>query len=403
MRQRILSLARGIFRVEVACKYPERFMNMCAANGVEFWCTNISEDGTVVAYVRESGFRRLTELSSRYGFEVTHVSKTGAPSMWRKIRKRHVLITGLVLAFVVTRAMSLFVWDINVYGNKTVPSATIMRTLGRLDFGYGAFGPRIDSEELADKMLLEIPELSWFAVNIRGSHADVLVRERIPPPDIIDVNTPAVVIATKSGIITKISVLEGTPLVSVGDTVEKGAVLVSGLRDIRSSGTRTVHALAEIEARTWYDLSSQIPVEATVKRYTGEKKRRNSLIILQKWINFNLNSGISWADYDKITEEKNLTLPGGVVLPIRLVTETYIEYYPLSLRQARENLELVLKKNLTERLNASIADGTVNAVSWEVTEAGGVVTVTLHAECVEQIAVSVEVTADELQQLALYR
>ena len=390
-RQRLLSLARGIVRVEVACKYPERFLNICAANGVEFWGVVIDKGGTVGTYMRERGFRRLMELSSEHGFEVTHVSKIGAPSMWRKIRKRYVLIAGLALALILTRVVSLFVWEINVYGNEAVPTAKIMRALRLHGFEYGTFGPGVYSEELADKMILEIPELSWFAVNIRGSRAEVLVRERIPKPEIINVKAPAVVIAAKSGLITKMSVLEGTPLVSVGDTVEKGAVLVSGLLDSRSSGTRTVHALAEIEARTWYDLSSQMPLDATVKRYTGEEKRRHSLIILQNYINFSLNSGISWADYDKITVEKNLTLPGDVVLPIKLVKDTYIQYTPLISQQIRGSAELVLKAGLNARLEAAIGGGTVNAVSWDVLEENGVLTVTLHAECVEQIAVSVEV------------
>lgn len=398
MKQRILSQVRGIVRVEVASKFPERFLNICASNGIEFWGVDI--DGVVVgAYMRESGFKRLVELSSRHGFEVTRVTKSGAPSMWRKVRKRYVLLAGLLLVLIITRIMALFVWDISVYGNENVSTAEIMQALSKHGFTYGSFGPNVYSEELADKMILELPELSWFAVNIRGSHADVLVRERRPVPDIIDMSTPAVVIAAKSGIITKLSVLEGTPLVNIGDTVEKGDVLVSGRLGSRTSGMRSVHALAEIEARTWYELSAQMPVETIVKRYSGEEKKRHSLFILQKRIKFYANSGISWPDYDKITEESLLTLPGGVTLPIKLVTETYIEYEPLVSQQIREAMEMELRENLMERLEEALNGGEAVAVSWAVSEENGVMTVTLYAECIEQIAVSVEVSDGELTQI----
>ncbi|NLB29665.1 MAG: sporulation protein YqfD [Clostridiales bacterium] len=400
MGQRVLSLARGIVRIEVACRYPERFLNICAANNIEFWGVNVDEEGTVGAYLRERRFRNLVELSSKHGFEITRVSKSGAPSMWRKIRRRYILVAGLLLALTVTRVMALFVWDISVYGNEDVPTAKIMRALSKFGFEYGAFGPGVCSEELADKMILEIPELSWFAVNIRGSRADVLVRERIPVPDIVDVNTPAVVIAAKSGIITKMSVLEGTPLVGVGDTVEKGDMLVSGLLGSRSLKTRAVHALAEIEARTWYDMSSQMPVETIVKRYSGEEKKRHSLTILQNRINFYWNSGISWTDYDKITEERYLTLPGEITLPVKIVTETYTEYKPLSSQQIRESMELVLKANLIRRLEKAVSGGAVSAISWDVKEESCVMTVTLNAECIEQIAVSAELSESELHQAA---
>ena len=61
----------------------------------------------------------------------------------------------------------------------------------------------IKSEAISNDMLLKIPELSWIAVNISGSHADILVRERIPKPLIVDENAPTMVYAVKSGIITK--------------------------------------------------------------------------------------------------------------------------------------------------------------------------------------------------------
>ena len=391
MKQRILSLARGIVRVEVECKYPERFINLCAANGLEFWGVSVDENGTVGLFLRERGYKRLAELSSKHGFTVRHVSKTGAPSMWRRVRKRYILIAGVILALILTRMLSLFVWDISVYGNESVPVAEILRTLNRHGFKYGTFTPSVRSEELADKMLLDIPELSWFAVNLSGSRAEVMVRERIPTPKIINVKTPAVVIAAKSGVITKIIVLEGTPLVKVGDTVEKGARLISGILDSRSNGVRAVHALAEIEARTWYDFSAQMPLETIVKDYTGEEKQKHSLIVLQNRINFALNSGISWANYDKITSEKPLTLPGGIILPIKLVTETYTQYTPIVSARQRTDAELVLKASLEARLMSAIGDGSVTAASWESAEKDGVLTVTLHAECLEQIAVSVEV------------
>ncbi|MDR0838125.1 MAG: sporulation protein YqfD [Oscillospiraceae bacterium] len=395
MRQRAINLARGVVRVEVMCRYPERFINLCASNNIEFWGMERADTGEVRAYFHTGGFKRLRELSAKHGFEVTRISRAGAPSLFGKLRKRYVLIAGVLLFVLATRALSLFVWDIRVLGNENVPSSLILENLKSLGFSYGTFGPGVKSEQLANKLILALPELSWFAVNISGCRADVLVRERTPRPEIIDVDAPAMVRAAKSGVITKISVLEGASAVTVGDTVQTGDLLVSGILDTRRGARRTAHALAEIEARTWYELSAEMTVETVVKRFTGEKKRRHSIIIAGKKINLYFNSSISWSDYDKIITEKFPPLPGGASLPIKLVTESFDKYEPVTTEQSRERVERTLREGLTARLREAVGDGEVRAVSWDVFEKNGVITVTLNAECSEQIAVSAPFTAQE--------
>ncbi|MDR2420783.1 MAG: sporulation protein YqfD [Oscillospiraceae bacterium] len=413
--QRALNLLRGIARVEIVCRYPERFLNLCAANGIELWGIERSETGTagggagvpgsaaaeMRAYMRIEGFRRLRSLSIERGFELRRVARRGAPPAIRRLRRRYVLVAGLAMCALLTRALSLFVWDIRVAGNERVPARTILEELKTLGFSYGSFGPGVKSEELADKLILKIPELSWFAVNIRGSRADVLVRERIPKPEIVYGDTPAMVIASKSGLITKISVLEGMALVKPGDTAEKGDLLVTGILPGRASGSRAAHALAEIEARTWYEMSAQMPSETVVKRYTGEKKRRRAIIIAGKKINLYFNSRIPWAVCDKMTDRQGFALPGGVVLPLSLVTESYSRYEPLAAKQDAKRAETILKRGLAERLRDAVGSGGVLAASWETREEGGVVTVTLRAECREQIAESRGFTDEERERAGM--
>jgi similar to stage IV sporulation protein len=403
--QRALNLIRGVARVEIACRYPERFLNLCASNGIELWgierCGGEGPEGgaEMRAYMRAEGFRRLRSLPDGHGFELRRVARRGAPGAIRRLRRRHVLVAGLALCALLTRALSLFVWDIRVLGNESVPARTILEALKTLGFSYGSFGLGVKSEELADKLILNIPELSWFAVNIRGSRADVLVRERVPKPEIVYSGVPAMVVASKSGLITKISVLEGAALVKPGDTAEKGDLLVTGIVPSRASGSRAVHALAEIEARTWYELSARMPSETAVKRYTGEKKRRRAIIIAGKKINLYFNSRIPWPVYDKITDVQNLALPGGAVLPVSLVTESYARYEPAAEKQDARRAAEVLKSGLAERLRAAVGEGSVLAASWETREGRGAVTVTLRAECREQIAASRGFT-DEERELA---
>ena len=389
---------RGNVRVLVECPYPERLVNICAQNDIEFWDFGRVSPTEVRVTLHISGYRRLASLATKAGYEIRDVKKTGVPFFLWKLRKRYVLLAGVLLMFLTVWGLSLFVWEITVEGNVNVPTRQILASLRELGVGIGAFGPTVSTEAISNDMLLRLPELAWIAVNVSGSRAQVLVRERVPKPLIPDENAPVMVYAVKSGIITKMNVFEGKHASRPGDTVQAGDLLVTGIMDSLSSGRRTVHAMAEVYARTWYELSAQMALDAAGKTYTGEKQTKTALILAGHRLNLYFNGGISFEHYDKMTTEKSLRLPSGNILPIAIVRERYDEYTPSALRLSLLDAEEILQKDLLSRLTTLLGDGKVVGTDFESSERDGVLTVTLRAECLEQIAAERPFTAEELAQ-----
>lgn len=103
-----------------------------------------------------------------------------------------------------------------------------------------------------------------MSVNLHGTRAEVLVREKLPTPELRDETTPAHVISAATGIITHMEVLEGQPSFQEGDTVLEGEVLISGVVDLKEPKYATVdpgsavHARGNIYARTWRTLEAEI-------------------------------------------------------------------------------------------------------------------------------------------------
>jgi similar to stage IV sporulation protein len=399
--KKAVNFLRGNVRIRVECPYPERLVNICAQNDIEFWDLERFSPTTVHITMHPGGYRKLRSLSDKAGFEINQVKKTGVPFFLWKLRKRYILLSGMLLMLLTVWGLSLFVWELDVYGNEKVSSQEILEALDELGIGIGSFGPPIKSEAISNDMLLKIPELSWIAVNISGSHADILVRERISKPVIVDENAPMMVYALKSGIIAKMSVLEGARVYTVGDTVQAGDVIVTGVMDSIASGKRTVHAMAEVQARTWYEMSAQTVLDTLKKAYTGEIKTKTAVIIAGIRINFYFNGGISFQNYDKISTEKSLVLPTGNVLPITLVSEKYAEYTAVGTKLNILSAQELLQQRLLDRLKLQIGDGEIVASSFETAFEGAVLKVTLKAECLEQIAEERPFTAEEIQQATL--
>ena len=318
------------------------------------------------------------------------LSKRGAPFFVWRFRKRYLFIAGFILFISVLYFFSLRIWDIEVIGNERVSEERILKNLRDIGISIGTPSSEIDSEFIENRMLLQIPELRWLAVNVRGSRAEVEVRERTDKVEVVDTRLPCNVVSSRAGIITKVVVLEGAAQVEKGDTVVEGQLLASGVVDT-VVGMRLVHAMAKVEARTWYNFSAKIPVNISIKEYTGAETDKKSVILGGKRLNLYLDSSIPYEKCDKITERTQLSLPRGYVLPITWVSERYIEYESYEGQLDAEIAAEILRQCLRRRLEEEVSEGKIVRTDYYLGTDGIFYTMRLTAECLEDIAETVEI------------
>ena len=155
-------------------------------------------------------------------------------------------------------------------------------------------------------------------------------------------------------------------------------------------GTRRVRAMGRIYARTWRTQTLETPLTVTGKSYTGPGRTRYALLWGIRRINFYPKGGILPGNYDKMTIESSLRLPGDVVLPVTLIRENLRPYEPVEVPLDRVSAERLLTERLTATLEADVGDdGRVTEQEVTVEEQDGLLLVTLRAECEEQIGRSV--------------
>ena len=388
----ILSLFSGRVRVEVTCLYPERFINICARSGILFSELVHTEESVILVTVSLADYKRLKKLAGR-SFSIRAVRKSGAPFLFYGIRKRYALILGMIVCFFVVWVMSMFIWQIEVTGNEAVSSARILAELDELGVGIGTCSFTIPQDYISNEMLIRIPELCWIAVNVKGSRAEVKVRETVSPPEMINGSVPTLVYALKGGLITEVTVYDGLTSCAVGQTVDAGDVLATGIIDNKLGSHRIVRAMAKVMARTWYDIDAVTPADRSEKAYTGAKRTKTTIIIADKRINLYIDSGISWQHYDKITKKRTVTLFGGTVLPISIERTTFYEY---ELRRISADAKAELEAYLRSSLESRLSNGEILTAAFEYETDAGLCRAELRAECSEQIAAMRELTAEEL-------
>lgn len=188
----------------------------------------------------------------------------------------------------------------------------------------------------------------------------------------------------------------------VGDAVQRGDILISGHLRLDAPaheeiipGIRLVHAEGRVLARTWHTLTASLPLTAEVKQYTGEHFTRSSLSIMGKRVKFYKNSGVPYAKYDIITTYTAHTPVPGQTLPVVWMQESYREYTLTPRALDPEAAESLLQQALLAALEAGMEEGEVQSTTFSTQQTADTLTVTLRAQCTEQIGRLTEMDTTE--------
>lgn len=263
----------------------------------------------------------VKRISLRDGERLEIVDSGGVPRVlewvWKwRVAAIFVVILGALTVFLPTRLLFF-----RVEGNGEVPARRILEEAKVCGLYFGASRRELRSEQVKNHLLYAIPELRWAGVNTDGCIATITVAER-DGGEVEEEDVPGDIVAVADGVITEVFPQSGTALVSPGQAVKEGQILISGMTDLGIS-TRADRAEGEVYGLTRRSVTVRLPEKTVVKRETGAVVRKFSLLIGKKRVNFANDSGILHGTCVKMRTVNYMTLPGGFSLPVAVVTETY--------------------------------------------------------------------------------
>lgn len=299
-----------------------------------------------------SDARRVITLFDDCGISYSVSPLRGLPTVFPFLRRRVGLVVGAMLLFAVSFLSARSVWGFEIIGNDTVPDDEILYLLDELGCGYGDYIPKMDIEQIQARFLAANHDISWIAVNLNGNFATVEVIETLlggkadPPPGVY-----ANVVADEDAQICLIKTERGRRHVENGDTVKKGDILISGVLDVNGDRVRYEYASGEVFAYVPRTIELSIPLEQSVKTYTGREKTQKSIKIFKKSINLFSKGGIEYSLYDKIKDDRQICLFGVYPLPIYVSDTLCREYEYVAETVSPEKAEALARAQLKEGLD----------------------------------------------------
>ncbi|WP_337399953.1 sporulation protein YqfD [Congzhengia sp.] len=321
----LFSYFRGYLVITVTGNFTERFLNVCTAQNILLWDITRISGRTIRCKISVRAFKKLPKIAYNTGVNVKINARHGFPFILQQYRRRKIMLAGIFIFILFVVMANQFVWDIEVRGNETVKAADILAVLEEEGLKCGVLKSKIDQRTLKNKTMLKIPALSWLWVDKHGSKIIVDVRERVPVPEIFNPDDYCNIIAAKDAVIDSLIVRGGIPVVSIGDTVLKDTVLVTGkIPSSLKSEIRYVQSDAQIYARVWYEKTQQFSRISTIRTQTGNKKKQYTLKIFGREIHL-FHSGNPPYENSDITENKHELSVFGNYLGVTLISQEFKE------------------------------------------------------------------------------
>lgn len=262
--------------------------------------------------------KKTIGIIKEQGLEILSISHNGFLSGVGKLLSCYGIIIGLTISILFYLIQYNFIWEIEVWGTNGINESEIINFTNqnlnsRLRFS-------IDTENLEIKIKENFEEISSVSVAVVGQSLIINLNEALLPDEMDGEYKP--IISNFDGMITEISLIQGTLNVKVGDIVQKGDILVYPYIIDSQGEEKSVEPKASILADVWYTSRIKHYEYYIETRRTGEKMVNSEVLLFNLSIYQN-NHEIKYDQYE--TEEYTEILTNNLIIPFKLKKTIYYE------------------------------------------------------------------------------
>lgn len=248
-----MSVVSNQVRCLVVGEETLRFVNLCRNNGIELRHL-VRRENAIQMEIDAENFKKLRPLVRKTHVKIHILNRHGPAFFFYRHKRRWWFLLGMTVFAGMIYMLSLFVWQIDIDGNRKYTDALILQALAQMDVKTGCRKSEIDLPEIEEELRIMYNEITWVSASIAGTKLQIELREgdlkisgssgggqtgnvkrvenRENNPKTqngeSETDLPVNLVADEDAIITNLVVRRGTVAVRYGDEVKKGDVLIEG-------------------------------------------------------------------------------------------------------------------------------------------------------------------------------
>lgn len=376
MLKQVFYFLKGYVIIRIYGKFPERVLNVATAKNIICWDTKPISGGLCFK-VSKKAYPMMEDIVKGCRCTMQTGAKIGLPFTAKRHKKRQALIWGVGLFFCVIFLFSSVLSEIRITGNEKISDTEILELLSECGISKGKFVYGIDTRKTVRQMYVKNDKIAWIGIEIRGNCALVEIAEKVEVPHIVPLDSPCNIVSDKDGLIEKIQVRYGIPMVKEGDAVYKEQLLVSGIADSSVVGVRYIHADAEILLRVWYEKNAVQNLSYTERVPTGNTKTRYEIDLFGYIIPLYFNMKPPFEKADVMSENIGL-----------LRKHTYAEVTEISKKYTEEQALKIAQEEFEEEAKKV---GEVQSITHTYQREGDSLNINFTAECLTEAGIKQEI------------
>lgn len=333
-------------------------------------------------------------LLSESGAEHRLVRRSGLPALCSRFSHRPGIPVGMVLACLLAALLSRFIWTLDVaprdgQERDAELEGELLDGVRALGCAEGAFIPSLDLFRVCSAYLAGDPRISWMSIDISGTAAQLRYTKTAYRDGRIDTGTPSNVVASREGVVEYVNTAAGEAVVGDGDNIAAGQLLISGALENKNTGVmRYTHARGSVIAHTQHVLTAEVPLTVQEREY-GAVVRDIRLSLFGHSLH-PVRHRVRELPYELESGSERLTLPGGIILPITVSTDSYCYYTEQPRTRTVEEAERVAEARMTAMLRDEIGESELLSRTdegfLESREEGDVYILRTTVHCLEDVA-----------------
>ena len=248
-----MSVVSNQVRCLVTGEETLRFVNLCRNNGIELRHL-VRRENAIQMEIDAENFKKLRPLVRKTHVKIPFLNRHGPAFFFYRHKRRWWFLLGMTVFASMIYILSLFVWQIDIDGNRKYTDALILQALAKMDVKTGCRKSEIDLPKIEEELRIMYNEITWVSASITGTKLQIELREgdlkisessgggktgnvkRVENRENnsktqngeSETDLPANLVADEDAIITNLVVRRGTVAVRYGDEVKKGDVLIEG-------------------------------------------------------------------------------------------------------------------------------------------------------------------------------
>ena len=248
-----MSVVSNQVRCLVTGEETLRLVNLCRNNGIELRHL-VRRENAIQMEIDAENFKKLRPLVRKTHVKIHILNRHGPAFFFYRHKRRWWFLLGMTVFAGMIYILSLFVWQIDIDGNRKYTDALILQALAKMDVKTGCRKSEIDLPKIEEELRIMYNEITWVSASIAGTKLQIELREgdlkisgssgggqtgnvkrvenRENNPKTqngeSEIDLPANLVADEDAIITNLVVRRGTVAVRYGDEVKKGDVLIEG-------------------------------------------------------------------------------------------------------------------------------------------------------------------------------